>query len=96
MNNQQGPTVEQRELCSMLSGGLNGRQVWGRMYTCTCKAESLHCSPETIKILLISYTLIENKKFKLKKIYIFLKNHGFTNPQAEENTVKIYQNHSWL
>jgi len=51
----------------VLSGSLNGRGVWGRMYTCTCKAESLHCSPETIKILLIGYTTIENKKFKLKK-----------------------------
>ena len=68
----------------MLSGGLNGREVWGRMYTCTCKAESLHCSPETIKILLIGYTTIENKKFKLKKR--IKKNHGFTNHRAEENT----------
>ena len=60
----------------MLSGGLNGRGVWGRMYTCTCKAESLYCSPETIKILLIGYTPIENKKFKekkdLKKIMVLL------------------------
>ena len=30
-------------------------------------AESLQCSPETITILLIRYTQIENKKFKLKK-----------------------------
>ena len=30
-------------------------------------AESLHCSPEIIMILLISYTPIENKKFKFKK-----------------------------
>ena len=30
-------------------------------------AESLHCSPETITILLIRYTQIENKTFKLKK-----------------------------
>ena len=30
-------------------------------------AESLHCSPETITILLMRYTAVENKKFKLKK-----------------------------
>ena len=29
----------------------------------TCMAESLHCSPETITTLLISYTPIQNKKF---------------------------------
>ena len=30
-------------------------------------AESLHCSPETITILLMRYTTVENEKFKLKK-----------------------------
>ena len=30
-------------------------------------AASLHCSPETIIILLISYTPIQNKKFKKKR-----------------------------
>ena len=37
------------------------------MDTCICKAESLHCSPEAITMLLISYTSIENKKFRKKK-----------------------------
>ena len=46
MDNQQGPTAQHRELCSMLCGSLDG--VWGRMDTCTCMAESLHCSPETL------------------------------------------------
>ena len=31
---------------------------------CICMAESLHCSPETIITLLISYTPKQNKKFK--------------------------------
>ena len=31
MDNQQGPTVQHRELCSMLCGSLDGRGVWGRM-----------------------------------------------------------------
>ena len=32
-----------------------GREFKGRMDTCTCVAESLCCSPETITTLLISY-----------------------------------------
>ena len=65
MDNQQGPTVSHRELCSMC-GSLDGRGVWGRMDTCIWMAESLHCSPETITTLLIGYTLIQNKKLKIK------------------------------
>ena len=48
-----------------LCGNLDGRGVWGRMDTCICMAESLHCSPETTTILLISYNPIQNKKFKV-------------------------------
>ena len=29
--------------------------IWGRMDTCICMAESLHCSPETITTLLFGY-----------------------------------------
>ena len=45
MVNQQRPTVKHRELCSMLCGSLDGREVWGRMDTCICMTESLsyHC-----------------------------------------------------
>ena len=49
------------ELCSMLLDSLDGREVWGIMDTCMCMAESLCSSPETITILLISYTPIQNK-----------------------------------
>ena len=56
MDNQQGPPVEQWELCSTLCGSLDGRAVWERMDTCVCMAESLCCPPETIRILLIGYT----------------------------------------
>ena len=63
MDNQQGPAVLHRELCSMLCGSLDGRGVWGSLDTCICMAESLHCLPETITTLLISYTPIQNKKF---------------------------------
>ena len=61
--NQQGPTVEHRELCSMLCGSLDGREVWERMDTYIRMAESLRCSPETITTLLIGFTPIQNKKF---------------------------------
>ena len=41
--------------------------VWGRMETCICTAESLHCSSETTTALSIGYTPIQNKKLKKKK-----------------------------
>ena len=44
----------------MLWGSLDGRGVWGRMYTRICMAESLHCSPETITTLLISYIVVQS------------------------------------
>ena len=87
------------ELCSMLCGSLDERQVWGRMDTCICMTESLHCSPETATTLLIFYTPIQNvfgvKKNKNLKInYTSIKK--ITN--AEEslclctNSVTIYCN----
>ena len=63
MENQQRPTVQHKELDSMLRGSLDGRGVWGRMDICICMAESLCCLPEIIT-LLIGYTPIQNKKFK--------------------------------
>ena len=69
MDNQQGPTVQQRELCSMLCGSLDGRGVWGRMDTCVCMAESLCCASEAVTTLLIGYIPIQNKKLKKIKCY---------------------------
>ena len=37
------------------------REVWGRMDTCICLAESLYCPPETVT-LLTGYTPIQNQK----------------------------------
>ena len=51
MDNQQGPTVQNKELCSMLSGSVEGRGVWGRMDICICMAESLCYPPETHNVL---------------------------------------------
>jgi len=36
---------------AMLWVSLDGTLVWGRMDTCICLAESLHCSPETTTLL---------------------------------------------
>ena len=38
------------------------------MTSCMCMAESLCCSPETITTLFISYTPIQNEKFKKEKV----------------------------
>ena len=73
MDNQQGPTVEQGELCSMLRGSLYGRGVWGRMDTCIYMAESLCSLPEITATLLISYIPIQNKKVSLKMCTLLLK-----------------------
>ena len=66
MDTQQGPIAQHMELCSMLCGILDGREVWGRMDTCICMAESLCCSPETITTLLIG--ILQYKIKSLKKI----------------------------
>ena len=50
MDNQQGPFIWHMKLCLMLCGSLDGKGVWGR--TGICIAESLHCSPETITLLI--------------------------------------------
>ena len=54
MDNQQGPAVEHRELCSMIRGCLDGRRVCGRIDTCMCMAESLPYSLETITTLFVN------------------------------------------
>ena len=66
MDNQQEPTVQHRDLCSVLCGSLDGRGVREKIDTCIWMTESLHCSPKTILTLLIGYTPIQNEKFKNK------------------------------
>ena len=61
MDTQQGPTIQHKELCSVLCVSLDGRGVQGRMNTCTCMVESLcFCPPKTITTLLIGYTPTQN------------------------------------
>ena len=59
MDNQQGPSVQHRELCSVLCAAWTGGEN-GRMYTCV--AESLRCSPETIT------TLLTVPQYKIKSV----------------------------
>ena len=62
MDYQQGPTVWQRECCSVSCGSLDRSRVWGRTDTRICMAGSLCCPLETITTLLIGYTPMQNKK----------------------------------
>ena len=62
MESQQGPAVQHREVCSMSRGSRDGTGVYGRMDTCICLSESLHCSPETVTTLLPGNTPTQNKK----------------------------------
>ena len=48
-----------------------------------CMAESLHRSPETITILLINYTTIENKKFNIFLKICILKDKSHPQPEGE-------------
>ena len=62
--NQQGPAVHPRDLCSMSCGSLDGTGVWGRMGTCVRVAESIHCPPEAITTLFINSTSKQNESLK--------------------------------
>ena len=75
MNNQQGPTVQHRELCSVLCGSLDGKGFggeWTRVYM----ADPLCCSPETITALFVNWlypNIIQN--YKLKKYAVLVPVH---------------------
>ena len=58
------PHIALGALLCVLCASMYGRAVWGRTDTCTCVAESLHGSHETVTTLLIGYSPIGNKKFK--------------------------------
>ena len=49
----------------------------GRMDTCMCTAESLHCSFETNTTLLIGYTPKQKKKLKKEKKQVLLRSRVF-------------------
>ena len=61
MDNEQVPTVQHRELSSMLCGSLDGRGVWGRMDTCICMAEI----DENLSYIKLSYIRISYIKIRI-------------------------------
>ena len=73
-------------------GSLDGRGVWGRMDTCICVTESLHCSPETITTLLISYTPIQNKKFVFKNDYTYMYIHTYIHIHTHNRILLSHKN----
>ena len=63
MDNQQGPTVQHMELCSVLCGSLDGSGAGRRMGTCVCMAEALLCSSKTVTTLLAGYIPVQKNFF---------------------------------
>ena len=66
MDDQQGPTVEHRELYSAFYNYLTGRRIWERIDTCTCKTESFCCTPETKTALSINNKKDNSNQLELK------------------------------
>ena len=58
IDNQQGPTVQHRELCSIFCNNLNRKRIQKRTDTCIRITESLCCTPETNTTVLINYVPI--------------------------------------
>ena len=73
MDNQQRPTVQFMELCSMLYANLESREFGWEWMHVLWMAEFLHCSPETTTTLLISYIPVQNVSGVKKK-----KSHALT------------------
>ena len=56
IDNQQGPTVLHRKLCSVFSNNLNGKRILKRIDKCICITESPCCTHKISTTLLINYT----------------------------------------
>ena len=66
MKTPQGPRAQHRGHCSMSSGSLGGRGVWGRVDTCNVWLSP--SAPEAITKLLISYLCA----WSLSQLHVFL------------------------
>ena len=86
MDNQQGPTVQSRELCSELHGSLDGRGVWGKMDTCVCMAE-----PFAVPLKLSQYSV---QFTSIAQLCPTLWPHGpqHTRPPCPSPTLGVYSN----
>ena len=84
IDNQQGPTLQHRELCSNLCGSLDLGRVCGRMGTCTWMAESLRCLPETITTFLISFPVAHMVKHLPAMWETWVQSVGWEDPLEKE------------
>ena len=73
------------ELCSMVCGSLNEREVWGRMYPCICNGQVPSCWPETACTKL--------KKYHMPQSWVFV---GRTDAEAEAPVLWPPDEMSWL
>ena len=72
MDDQQGPTVEPRELCSVLGGSLEGREAGGRMDT-----RIRIVSPFAVHLKLSPHRALAIPQYKIKiKLKVFLKKYS--------------------
>ena len=65
------------------------KAVWRTMDTCRCMAESLHCSPESITMLIIGSTTIQNKKLKKKSVCTFWPGVGERDGEGNGNPTPV-------
>ena len=84
IDNQQGPIIYYRKLCSTLCR----RGVWQRTDTCIRITESFCCSPETIITLLISFTPLQSN------VTVFTVFHTCS---VMSDSLQLYElQHAWL
>ena len=95
MDNQQGPTVLHRELCSVLAGSLDGRGVSGRMGTCICSGWVPLLS--TCNYCNIVNQLYSHTKSKIKKKLSWnIKYRSWLVIQKEGNGMSWQEQEWWL
>ena len=80
-DNEWAPTLEPRELYSVLHGDLNGKEIQNRADICICMADSFCCTAETNTTLQSNYTPV---KINFKKYMCTSKSGGWeTGPHWE-------------
>ena len=62
LRNQQGPTVQHRELHSIFCNNAYGKRIQERTDTCICTTEPPHCTPETKTTPQANYIPINTKQ----------------------------------
>ena len=85
--NQQGPTEEHMDLCSVLHGSRDGRGAWGRMDTRIGVAESL-CWPPW------NYHSILNRLYSSTKLQVVEKTESISHVKKEKNHEIWWRTHT--